>query len=213
MSVTFFFVISLGFVRIHVSSSSIFSLLVHNTSNKSLLSHLPTHPSFNRLPFMAKKLEEHLYRSAQTKDEYIDQNTLKKRLQMIAHGLGVPKSGGGGGGQSLGLASIGGDSSHQAAASSAASGQNDQIAQLKAMQAQAQAASGGSTDDAQSSQAQHQLNLLKQQQQQQQLGIMAAMIQQSGQDGSINKEALLQQLQQQQVSSIDYPYPYTILWY
>lgn len=192
--------LSLGFVRIHVSSSSIFSL--HITSNKSLQSYLPT-PSFNRLPFMAKKLEEHLYRSAQTKDEYIDQNTLKKRLQMIAHGLGVPKSGGGGGGQSLGLASIGGDSSNQAAASSAASGQNDQIAQLKAMQAQAQAASGGSTDDAQSSQAQHQLNLLKQQQQQQQLGIMAAMIQQSGQDGSINKEALLQQLQQQQVSSIN----------
>ena len=211
MSVAFFFDISLGFVRIHVASSSIFSL--HITSNKSLQSHLPTPPSFNRLPFMAKKLEEHLYRSAQTKDEYIDQNTLKKRLQMIAHGLGVPKSGGGGGGQSLGLDSIGGDSSNQAAASSAASGQNDQIAQLKAMQAQAQAASGGSTDDAQSSQAQHQLNLLKQQQQQQQLGIMAAMIQQSGQDGSINKEALLQQLQQQQVSSIDYPSPYTILWY
>ena len=55
---------------------------------------------------MAKKLEEHLYRSAQTKDEYIDQTTLKKRLQMIAHGLGVPKSGGGVGG----LSSIGGAS-------------------------------------------------------------------------------------------------------
>ena len=150
---------------------------------------------------MAKKLEEHLYRSAQTKDEYIDQNTLKKRLQMIAHGLGVPKSGGGGGASSVGMASIGGDSSNQAASPSAAAGQNGQIAQLKAMQAQAQAASGGSTYDAQSSQAQQQLNLLKQQQQQQ-LGIMAAMIQQSGQDGSINKEALLQQLQQQQVSSI-----------
>jgi len=149
---------------------------------------------------MAKKLEEHLYRSAQTKDEYIDQNTLKKRLQMIAHGLGVPKSGGGGGGLSFGGASMGGDSSSQAAAPSAVAGQNDQIAQLKAMQAQAQVASGSSTDGAQSSQAQHQLNLLKQQQQQQQLGIMAAMIQQAGQDGSINKEALLQQLQQQQVS-------------
>ena len=40
---------------------------------------------------MAKKLEEHLYRSALTKEEYVDQSTLKKRLQMIAHGLGVPK--------------------------------------------------------------------------------------------------------------------------
>ena len=133
---------------------------------------------------MAKKLEEHLYRSAQTKDEYIDQTTLKKRLQMIAHGLGVPKSGGGSG-----------DSSNQAGAPSAAAaaGQGGQVGQLQAMQGQP------ATGDAQSAQAQQQLNLL-QQQQQQQLGIMAAMIEQSGQDGSINKEALLQQLQQQQVS-------------
>lgn len=36
---------------------------------------------------MAKRLEEHLYRSAQTKDEYLDSSTLKKRLQLIAHGL------------------------------------------------------------------------------------------------------------------------------
>lgn len=36
---------------------------------------------------MAKSLEEHLYRSAQTKEEYLDQSTLKKRLQLIAHGL------------------------------------------------------------------------------------------------------------------------------
>jgi len=134
---------------------------------------------------MAKKLEEHLYRSAQTKDEYIDQTTLKKRLQMIAHGLGVPKSG----------ASTSGDSSYQAGAPSAAAaaGQGGQVAQLQAMQGQP------ATGDAQSARAQQQLNLL-QQQQQHQLGIMAAMIEQSGQAGSINKEALLQQLQQQQVS-------------
>jgi hypothetical protein len=115
---------------------------------------------------MAKKLEEHLYRSAQTKDEYIDQTTLKKRLQMIAHGLGVPKSG----------ASTSGDSSYQAGAPSAAAaaGQGGQVAQLQAMQGQP------ATGDAQSAQAQQQLK--------------------SGQAGSINKEALLQQLQQQQVS-------------
>jgi hypothetical protein len=34
-----------------------------------------------------KSLEEHLYRSAPTKGEYMDPLTLKKRLQLIAHGL------------------------------------------------------------------------------------------------------------------------------
>jgi hypothetical protein len=36
---------------------------------------------------MAKSLEEHLYRSAQSKEEYLDLTTLKHRLQTIAHGL------------------------------------------------------------------------------------------------------------------------------
>ena len=45
---------------------------------------------------MAKRLEEHLYRSAQTKEEYLDPSTLKKRLQMIAHGLEVHRSSSGG---------------------------------------------------------------------------------------------------------------------
>lgn len=36
---------------------------------------------------MAKSLEEHLYRSARTKEEYMDSSTLKERLQAIAHGL------------------------------------------------------------------------------------------------------------------------------
>jgi Bromodomain/TAZ zinc finger len=45
-----------------------------------------------RLPFISKRLEEHLYRSAQTKEEYLDPNTLKKRLQMIAQGLEVHRS-------------------------------------------------------------------------------------------------------------------------
>ena len=41
---------------------------------------------------MAKSLEEHLYRSAQTKEEYLDPSTLKKRLQLIAHGLEIHRS-------------------------------------------------------------------------------------------------------------------------
>ena len=41
---------------------------------------------------MAKSLEEHLYRSAQSKEEYLDQSTLKKRLQLIAHGLELHRS-------------------------------------------------------------------------------------------------------------------------
>jgi hypothetical protein len=45
-----------------------------------------------RLPHMAKSLEEHLYRSAQTKEEYLDPSTLKKRLQLIAHGLELHRS-------------------------------------------------------------------------------------------------------------------------
>ncbi|KAL3945078.1 MAG: hypothetical protein SGBAC_000869 [Bacillariaceae sp.] len=45
-----------------------------------------------KLPHMAKSLEEHLYRSAQTKEEYLDPSTLKKRLQLIAHGLELHRS-------------------------------------------------------------------------------------------------------------------------
>jgi hypothetical protein len=41
---------------------------------------------------MAKKLEEHLYRSAHVKDAYIDLASLKKRLHLIAKGVGIPKS-------------------------------------------------------------------------------------------------------------------------
>lgn len=45
---------------------------------------------------MAKSLEEHLYRSAQTKEQYLDMSTLKQRLQAIAHGLEVHRSSSGG---------------------------------------------------------------------------------------------------------------------
>jgi Bromodomain/TAZ zinc finger len=41
---------------------------------------------------MAKSLEEHLYRSAKSKEEYMDISTLKKRLQAIAHGLEIHRS-------------------------------------------------------------------------------------------------------------------------
>ncbi|ETV82018.1 hypothetical protein H257_05544 [Aphanomyces astaci] len=37
-----------------------------------------------RLPQMAKKLEEKLYRSAKSKDEYMNETTLKARLQVVA---------------------------------------------------------------------------------------------------------------------------------
>ena len=40
---------------------------------------------------MAKKLEEHIYRSAHTKDEYINPASLKRRLHLIAKGVGIPK--------------------------------------------------------------------------------------------------------------------------
>jgi Bromodomain/TAZ zinc finger len=41
---------------------------------------------------MAKSLEEHLYRSAKSKEDYMDLSTLKKRLQAIAHGLEIHRS-------------------------------------------------------------------------------------------------------------------------
>lgn len=41
---------------------------------------------------MAKSLEEHLYRSAQSMEEYLDLTTLKRRLQTIAHGLELHRS-------------------------------------------------------------------------------------------------------------------------
>ena len=66
---------------------------------------------------MAKKLEEHLYRTAHTKEEYVDPASLKRRLHLIAKGVGigipgegdglttptsVPGDGGNGVGQSIG---------------------------------------------------------------------------------------------------------------
>lgn len=41
---------------------------------------------------MAKSLEEHLYRSAKSKEDYMNPTTLKKRLQAIAHGLEIHRT-------------------------------------------------------------------------------------------------------------------------
>ncbi len=46
----------------------------------------------NRLPIVAKKLEECLYRMAKTKEEYMNASTLKRRLQVIAISLAPKKS-------------------------------------------------------------------------------------------------------------------------
>ena len=42
---------------------------------------------------MAKKLEEHLYRTATTRDDYIESASLKRRLHLIAKGVGLSKDG------------------------------------------------------------------------------------------------------------------------
>jgi len=167
-----------------------------------------------KLPFMAKKLEEHLYRSAVTKEEYVDQSTLKKRLQMIAHGLGVPNKDGNKE-QAIEQPQQHQQEPQHMQPQQQQQTQNDQVAQATNMgirlEAQVDASSnsnGGASDGAQSAQAQHQLNVLKEQQQRQQLELLAAaMQQQQGQDGSqgvtLSKEALLQQLQLQQANGQD----------
>jgi len=45
----------------------------------------------NKLPQMAKRLEELLYRSAPSFDSYNDVNTLKQRLQQLAMNIGKNK--------------------------------------------------------------------------------------------------------------------------
>jgi E1A/CREB-binding protein len=48
--------------------------------------------AFKRLPQMAKRIEEHLYRTAKSKEEYLDLRTLKKRLQNVAKDLDLSRS-------------------------------------------------------------------------------------------------------------------------
>lgn len=45
----------------------------------------------SRISQIAKKIEEHLYRSAPTRDEYLDTSSLKRRIHLIAKGVGIPK--------------------------------------------------------------------------------------------------------------------------
>jgi E1A/CREB-binding protein len=61
------------------------------TFHCSIFVNLSIEKRSSRLPHMAKKLEEHLYRSAPTRDEYLDSSSLKRRLHLIAKGVGVPK--------------------------------------------------------------------------------------------------------------------------
>ena len=44
---------------------------------------------FSRLTLMAKKLEDHLYRLAHTKEEYVDLASLKRRLHLIAKAISI----------------------------------------------------------------------------------------------------------------------------
>ena len=57
----------------------------------------------DKLPQMAKRLDDALYFSANSKQEYVERSTLKHRLQQLALAMGGPKNnqtkpGGGGGG-------------------------------------------------------------------------------------------------------------------
>lgn len=72
------------------TSFALINLFVSPSPSSALYNFLSTN---SRLPLMSKKLEEHLYRGAHTKDEYNNTNSLKRRLHLFAKELG--KSGGG----------------------------------------------------------------------------------------------------------------------
>lgn len=59
----------------------IVALLQHRKPNAAVEWH-------EKLPHMAKRLEEALYNQASSLDEYMDSNTLKTRLQQLAHQMG-----------------------------------------------------------------------------------------------------------------------------
>tara|TARA_B110000285_G_C15070602_1_gene587691 strand:- start:179 stop:481 length:303 start_codon:yes stop_codon:yes gene_type:complete len=40
---------------------------------------------FNKLPDLARRMEDTLYRSAKSKEQYVDVNSLKQRLQEVAN--------------------------------------------------------------------------------------------------------------------------------
>ena len=71
-------------------------ILICNEKLKLISVHLlkqrkPNAPQdwLKKLPQMAKRLEESLYRSAKSFDEYNDASTLKQRLQQLAHNIGM----------------------------------------------------------------------------------------------------------------------------
>jgi len=85
---------------------------------------------------MAKSLEEHLYRSAVTKEEYMDFSTLRRRLQTIAHGLDLHR----GSGRSNDDASV---SSSSGRGSFVVTGQQQQVGQSSVSSSQQQQLGGG----------------------------------------------------------------------
>src|SRR6056300_432354 len=71
-----------------------FCVLISHIYRQNDVAHMFVYSNIycSRLPLMAKKLEEHLYRSAHLKDAYVDLASLKKRLHLIAKGVGIEKS-------------------------------------------------------------------------------------------------------------------------
>ncbi|KAL7549416.1 hypothetical protein ACHAWF_012686 [Thalassiosira exigua] len=147
---------------------------------------------------MAKKLEEHLYRSAHTKEEYIDPASLKRRLHLIAKGVGIPKP-------EEDSDSVEGQSRGGELGASNHSAKQQAVPIETVSQGPASAAGpiaiSGNTNPSQQNgnqaqEAQHQLQILQQQEQSQQiLNIQAQQDPQAHQPG--NNAPSQQQLQQQ----------------
>jgi len=65
---------------------------IHPSISVHLLRQRKTNASqdwLRKLPQMAKRLEESLFRSATSFEEYNDASTLKQRLQQLAHNIGM----------------------------------------------------------------------------------------------------------------------------
>lgn len=64
---------------------SVLKLLKHMNMRQS-------QETIQQLPMVARKMEQYLYHSALSKEQYMDKFTLKKRLQTLAHGLEIHRS-------------------------------------------------------------------------------------------------------------------------
>lgn len=145
--------------------------------------------SCSRLPLMAKKLEEHLYRSSHTKNEYIDPASLKRRLHLIAKGVGVPKHALGGAEDTIGLLFAGmdedDDDNDDGLRGDASTVSNQSVMQPLPAPSHSTSAGvlgmGSNPEEATSNQGQHQQLLMSLQAQ-----------------GNGNTQILMQQLRQQQ---------------